>query len=356
MCIIRPSFSLSIRVAVFGVALGLLAPSPSRAQATGPDPSSLTIEQLLQVELTSTASKFSQEVTQAPASVSVVTAEQIRVHGYRTLADILGSVQGLYTTYDRNYSYVGVRGFARPGDYNTRVLLLVDGHRLNEPVYDMAPIGTDFPIDVSLIDRVEVIRGPGSSLYGTSAFFAVINVLTKNGSSAPGTRADVSLGSLQTQRAVVSVGQVFENGNEMLVAASGYQSDGDTRLYFPEFDVPGRSSGLALDADSDRSAGFLGSASIGRLRISGAFVDRTKQIPTASFATVFGDGREQTVDRRAYFDAAYTGQFGGQWSGVARAASTIPATPEPIPSTTVPMASSCRTTDRMRVKRRVSSP
>ena len=74
---------------------------------------------------------------------------------------MLRSVRGFYTTYDRNYSYVGIRGFARPGDYNTRVLLLVDGHRLNDGIYDMAPIGTDFPIDVSLIERVEVIRGPG---------------------------------------------------------------------------------------------------------------------------------------------------------------------------------------------------
>jgi iron complex outermembrane receptor protein len=296
-----------------------MVPSAARAQTTDPDPSSLTIEQLLDVELTSTASKFSQEVTQAPASVTVVTAEQIREHGYRTLTDILGSVQGLYTTYDRNYSYIGVRGFARPGDYNTRVLLLVDGHRLNEPIYDMAPIGTDFPIDVSLIERVEVIRGPGSSLYGTSAFFAVINVLTRNGGSAPGTKADVSFGSLGTQRVVASVGQVFENGNEMLLSASGYHSKGNTRLYFPEFEVPGGSSGVVLDADRDRAAGFLGSASIGRLRVSGAFVDRAKRVPTASFATVFGDSRERTADRRAYLDAAYTGQFGGRWSGVARA-------------------------------------
>jgi outer membrane receptor protein involved in Fe transport len=158
----------------------------------------MTLEQLLEVEITATASKFSQEVTRAPASISVVTADEIKVHGYRTLAEILSSVRGLYTTYDRNYTYVGVRGFARPGDYNTRVLLLIDGHRLNEPTYDMAPIGTDFPLDVSLIERVEVIRGPGSSLYGTSAFFAVINVLTKSGASHAGRRLDTAVGSMAT--------------------------------------------------------------------------------------------------------------------------------------------------------------
>ena len=152
------------------------------AAAAQTPPSEVTtpsLEELLNVEIISTASKFSQEVTHAPASITIITADEIRYYGHRTLADVLRTVRGLYTSYDRNYSYIGVRGFSQPGDYNTRVLLLVDGHRLNDAVYDQAPIGTDFPIDVSLIERVEIIRGPGSSLYGTSAFFGVINVITR---------------------------------------------------------------------------------------------------------------------------------------------------------------------------------
>lgn len=266
----------------------------------------------------STASKFPQKATQAPASVTVVTAEQIRQFGYRTLADILNGIRGFYTSYDRNYAYVGVRGFARPGDYNTRVLLLVDGHRLNEPIYDMAPIGTDFPVDVSLIERVEVIRGPGSSLYGTSAFFAVVTVLTKSAESSPGTRVDVSVGSLETRRAIASIGHVFDSGNEVMLAASGYRSSGNSRLYFPEFDVPGVHDGVFVNGDDDRSASLLASAVIGRLRISGSFVDRAKRIPTGSFSSVFGDRRARTTDRLGYADAAYTGPFGGNWTGVAR--------------------------------------
>ena len=109
---------------------------------------------------------------------------------------MLRGVRGFYTTYDRNYSYIGVRGFARPGDYNTRVLLLIDGHRVNDGVYDMAPMGTDFLFDISLIDRIEVIRGPGSSLYGTNALFGVINVITKSGASRKGAQAEVVGGSL----------------------------------------------------------------------------------------------------------------------------------------------------------------
>ena len=108
---------------------------------------------------------------------------------------MLRSVRGFYVTYDRNYSYLGVRGFSRPGDYNARVLLLVDGHRLNDNVFGSALIGSEFPLDVELIERVEIIRGPSSSLYGTSAFFAVINVITRDTPQVRGTEIAGALGS-----------------------------------------------------------------------------------------------------------------------------------------------------------------
>ena len=135
------------------------------------------------------AARHLQRTTEAPASVTVITASDIETFGWRTLADVLKSVRGFHMTYDRNYSYVGVRAFGRPTDYNNRVLVLVDGHRLNDSIYDGALLGTEFPVDLALVDRVEVIRGPGSALYGTSAFLAVVNVITKKGAQV-GPRAD----------------------------------------------------------------------------------------------------------------------------------------------------------------------
>src|SRR5205823_9088176 len=110
----------------------------------------------------------------------------------RTLADILQSVRGLQVSYNRNYSFVGVRGFNR-GDFNSRVLLLVDGHRINNSLSDGAFIGTEFILDVDLIDRVEVIRGPGSSLYGNNAFFGVVKVITRKGRDMSGYGAEFSV-------------------------------------------------------------------------------------------------------------------------------------------------------------------
>ena len=115
------------------VAVAVVTAAPVWAQDRGlsGDLTDVPLEQLLELEVFS-ASKFVQKVSAAPSAVTVITAADIRTYGYRSLAEILRSMRGLYVSYDHNYSYVGVRGFSRPGDYNTRVLLLLDGYRLND--------------------------------------------------------------------------------------------------------------------------------------------------------------------------------------------------------------------------------
>src|SRR6185295_9539486 len=130
---------------------------PAAATSTHPNPGE---EMILFQDLPSVfgASKYEQKPSEAPASVSIITSEEIRKFGYRTLSEILRSVRGFFTTYDRNYSYIGARGFDRPGDYDTRVLLLLDGHRTNDNIYDQASIGTEALVDVDAIDRIEIIQ------------------------------------------------------------------------------------------------------------------------------------------------------------------------------------------------------
>jgi outer membrane receptor for ferrienterochelin and colicin len=132
------------------------------------DLTELSIEDLMKVKI-ETVSKFEQRMVDAPASVSIITNEEIKKYGYRNLADLLKGVRGLFVTYDRAYNYLGMRGFNRPGDYNMRFLLLIDGHRVNDSIYDTAAVGNDLPLDIDLVDRVEIIRGPGSTLYGANA-------------------------------------------------------------------------------------------------------------------------------------------------------------------------------------------
>ena len=129
----------------------------------GSDITELSIEKLLDIEVF-TASRFPQKASEAPSRVTVVDSEAIRKFGYRTLSDILNSIPGVYTTYDRNYTYLGARGFGIPGDYNTRFLMLLDGKRVNDNIYDSFGIDYDGIVNVDLIERVEFSAGPGSAM------------------------------------------------------------------------------------------------------------------------------------------------------------------------------------------------
>ena len=108
------------------------------------DLSEASLEELSNITVY-TASRHVQKATEAPSSVTVVTRDEIQKYGYRTLADILRSVRGFDITYDRNYTYAGVRGVNRPETYNSRVLLLIDGLRTNNNVYEQAIAGNRVP-------------------------------------------------------------------------------------------------------------------------------------------------------------------------------------------------------------------
>jgi outer membrane receptor for ferrienterochelin and colicins len=187
-----------------------------------------SLEDLMAVEVGTVfgAARREQRVTEAPSSVTIVTAEDIRLFGWRTLAEALTSVRGFYVTNDRNYSYVGVRGFSRPTDYNNRILVLVNGHRFNDNVYDQALVGNEFPIDMALVDRIEVIRGPGSALYGTSAFFAVINLVLRPGGGIGGSESSIEVGSFKTYRLRTSYGRRSQSGVDSLFSISHVGSAG----------------------------------------------------------------------------------------------------------------------------------
>lgn len=263
------------------------------------------------------ASKFEQKVTEAPASISIVTASEIKMYGYRTLADIIRSIRGFNVTNDRNYSYVGVRGFGRPGDYNTRVLLLLDGHRINDSANETASIGEDFPLDVDLIDRVEFIRGPSSSLYGANAFFGVINVITKRGRDLKGVELSTEAGSFDTYKGRGSYGNKFSNGLEILGSAT-YFTSGGQNLFFKEFNSPAMNNGIAEGCDYEHVSNFFTKTAFKDFTMTGGYNSREKGIPTGAFGTMFNDTRSRTVDDKAFWDLTYDHRFENQLAVTAR--------------------------------------
>lgn len=311
--------SMARRTILLAMCLG--AAIPARAQVPATEGlTSLSLEELLKVDVERvfSASRFVQDASRAPASVSVITADDIRRFGYRTLAEALRSVPGYYTTYDRNYTYLGVRGFGRPGDYNGRILLLVDGHRSNDMVYDQAMIGPEFTIDLAIVERIEVIRGPSSSLYGSSAFFGVVNVITRRGRDFRGAEVELEGGTLATGKARVSAGTRTPSGLEFSISGTAYHSDGQSRLYYPEFDTPETNDGIVVDQDIDSTRALFGQISRGGFSLEASWATRDKHVPTAAFDTIFGDPRFVTTDRRFFTTLQYGRRLGADAEAVGR--------------------------------------
>lgn len=139
------------------------------AQAEPVDLSELSLEQLLDVKVTS-ACKYEQRTSDAPSAVQIITREEISRHGWRTLSEALLTLPGIYIGSDHAYDYLGARGFLIPGDYNTRFLLLVDGQRSNDNIFQQALTGNEGWLDMSVVERIEYIPGPGSAIYGSNAW------------------------------------------------------------------------------------------------------------------------------------------------------------------------------------------
>ena len=285
--------------------LVLLPASLARAQEQ--DIEAVSLESLLDVPV-SAAARYEQTAREAPASVTVIAASDIARYGYRTLAEALGSVPGFYTSYDRSYASVGVRGFSRPSDYNNRVLLLIDGYAANEYTFGSAPVGTALGLDLGAVERIEVVRGPGSALYGTSAMLAVVNVVTKEAGALDGLRARAEAGSFGRREGAASYGKAFSNGAQ--VSLSGLFGDVRGRdLYFEDEADPEAGTGLARGKDGDRYYGLAGTATYGRLTLSTRLTSRKKGIPGGAWSTFVGS-EAWTLDGRAFAGLRYEHALG----------------------------------------------
>lgn len=197
---------------------------PAGAQTAG-DLADLSLAALLDMEVTGT-SRFATRRSESAAAVTVITRDEIFALGHRTLSEALRSVRGVTVAGDRAYDYLGVRGFLASGDYNTRVLLLVDGNRVNDSLYDQAYLGSEFPLDLSLVERIEFVPGPGSAVYGANALFGVINVITRSAASG-GSEVALGLGR-QGQRLLRGHWQQATAEGGWRLALSRSLRDGET--------------------------------------------------------------------------------------------------------------------------------
>jgi len=270
------------------------------------------------------ASRFEQQSVKAPASVSVVTRDQIKKYGYRTLAEILRSLRSFMFTNDRVLTLLGVRGSNSLANLNTQFLVLIDGHRINDNLYDYGFIDMSFPLDIDLIERVEVVRGPVSCLYGSNAFLAVVNVITRKPRSV-GKAEDRALGGGEVSGATGTFNTykgrfTYANqiADEIGVMLSGtYAETRGDRYYYGEFDHPSTNYGHSTH-DYEQDEYLYAKVLYRQFTLSALYSKRDKHDPMATF-TVFNDKTSNTVDRRFAFDLKYEDTFGDDWDFSTRA-------------------------------------
>ncbi|MBB5017332.1 iron complex outermembrane receptor protein [Chitinivorax tropicus] len=183
------------------------------------------LEQLLDTEVIS-ATRFARQITDAASAVSVLNAEDIRNHGWRTLSEVLDHMRGMQISHGLFYPIVGARGIGGAGEFAGRVLMLVNGIPVNDNIFEQVFLGHDAVLDVALIDRIEYAPGGGSALYGHNAFLGVVNIVTKAGRDIDGGEGEVLAGQHLERQVRLSLGDRSKDGGEWLASITAHQNDG----------------------------------------------------------------------------------------------------------------------------------
>ncbi len=243
------------------------------------------------------ASKSQLTVDEAPASVTVITREELRAFGYQTLPEALQGVRGFFFTDDRVYTYVGVRGFQPAGDLNTRILILWDGHSINDVWAGQGFSARDLEPDLSGIERIEVVRGPASILFGTGAFFGVINIVPRaRVGQKRNVEAVVGAGGQNGVKARVT-GSLGQEGRSIMITGAGFLSEGAA--------LTDLAAGTVRGLDGERSLGTSMRAEFEGFTLVAKLNQRRKQIPTQPLGADFGIPGTEYTDTRGFAELRY---------------------------------------------------
>lgn len=263
------------------------------------------------------ASRRSERVSDAPSSVSIIPREELALFAYPTLAEALRGVQGLYQWNDRAYPSLGVRGIGRLGSYGNRVLVLNDDHPTNDNWVGSSYVSFDARTDLADVERIEIVRGPGSVLFGTNAIAGVVNVVSRD--AAEQNQTEVGLSAVQDGVGRVRLRQDVRLGPETSLWTSVGAASGDGT----SFTLPGASPGetIVTERRADRlTAGTIQSRFEHRALSVNAFAHtHEKHQPTGWFETIVGDPRAQQRDSRAYVDVRFEPEVTSELVSLSRA-------------------------------------
>lgn len=198
----RSRFVACWAFAVLGVAVGT-----ARADDGG------GLEDLLNETIITTASQSAERGSTAPATSTILTAEDIRTYGIHSIAEAIDFLSlGAVTSDPLRAVDIGARGVLLPNDQGDHFLLLIDGHAANEALYGAARYERGAGIPMEIVDHIEVILGPGSVLYGSNAMLGVINVVTRRAQNFAGVHAVAESEIGKSWRAAAGVGYEMKLG------------------------------------------------------------------------------------------------------------------------------------------------
>ncbi|MBS2018477.1 MAG: TonB-dependent receptor [Deltaproteobacteria bacterium] len=266
------------------------------------------------------ASRTAESIDDAPASVSLIPSSELRAMRYPTVAEALRGVRGVFVSDDRGYKSLGFRGFGRPGDYGNRVLVLVDGHPTNDNWVWSSYSGYDLRTDLDDVERIEVVRGPGSLLYGTGAFSGVVNVVLAGNDSPDGREVGVSAAEEGVMRARARVTHHFTRDFGVWTSVSAGRSSGRD-IFVKEYVPVGPPSlnGTARGADGFHMGTWAGKLFYKSFSMQWSLHHHDKHLPAGQFDTLFGDARTHQADTRGFLEAKLTPQLGEQLESMTRA-------------------------------------
>ena len=269
--------------------------------------------ELVDVKLTplrqvTAVSRIAEDIEDAPSSVSIIEGQELRAFGYPHLAEALRGTRGVYLNNDRSYYSAGFRGLGEPNDYGNRVLILSDGQSLNDNLLNSSYIGPDGRLDLHDIDRIEVVRGPGSLLYGTGAFSGVVNLVTRPREEPSSVHGGVGTYDNSVVRGRVGFHYNFNPKSGVWASVTGARSDGvdlPVRLKNPATQPADQ---LAHHIDQFSGAGTAGRFWYGPFTIQWLFNQREQHLPQGAYGTVFNDSRSLFVDNRYMTEARFEPQ------------------------------------------------
>lgn len=176
-------------------------------------------------EMVELATGYQQRITQAPAVISLLKADQLEALGVQTIGEALEHMPGIHVSRNRVgddvYSFRSINS-----ELNPHVLLMIDGVVLGDAAQGGRPLGWSMPIHN--VSRIEVVRGPGSALYGADAFAGTINVVTKVAQELPKFEAGVGIGAF-SQRSAYAQGQFSNDAAALTWYLAASESDGAQR-------------------------------------------------------------------------------------------------------------------------------